>query len=103
MIPPNDDMRFEVTTRCDYNCVICPRDLLTRKKETMSLDLFKQLFDKIVAETDQYKALSIPGMGEPLLDQTLDGKIEYAKSVRPALQVLILTNGSLMTAERFKR
>lgn len=103
VIPPNDDMRFELTTKCDYNCVICPRELLTRKKETMSLDLFKLLFDKIVAETDQYKALSIPGMGEPLLDETLGGKIEYAKSVRPGLDVLILTNGSLMTAERFKQ
>ena len=103
MIPPNNDMRFEVTTRCHYHCVICPREELTRKKETMSLELFKQLFDKIVAETDQYTTLSFPGMGEPLLDDTLEDKIAYARSVRPSLDVLILTNGSRMTPERFKR
>ncbi len=103
MIPLNDDMRFEVTTKCNYDCVICPRELLMRKKETMRLDLFKLLFDKIVAETDRCTTLTISGIGEPLLDETLDKKIEYAKSIRPALRVLILTNGSLMTVEKFKR
>ncbi|MCE5325926.1 MAG: radical SAM protein [Planctomycetaceae bacterium] len=103
MIPPNNDMRFEVTTKCHYNCIICPRAQLTRKKETMSAATFKLIFDRIIAETDQYTTLSFPGMGEPLLDNTLEEKIAYAKSARPNLDVLILTNASLMTPERFRR
>lgn len=103
MIPPNNDMRFEVTTKCDFRCVICPRDLLTRKKETMSLETFKMLFDRIVAETDQYTTLSFPGMGEPLLDDGLHEKIIYAKKVKSDLEVLILSNGSRLSAEKFSR
>ncbi len=101
MIPKNNDMRFEVTTRCNYNCVICPRDKLTRKLETMSFELFALLFDKIRSETRQYNTLTFPGMGEPLMDPSLVRKIEYAKKADRDLDVLILTNGSLLTPERF--
>lgn len=100
MIPESNDMRFEVTTRCNYNCVICPRDKLTRKIETMSLGLFRSLLDKILQETGQYDTLTFPGMGEPFMDKTLNEKIAYAKQKK--LNVLILTNGSLLTPERFK-
>ncbi|HPN89022.1 MAG TPA: radical SAM protein [Candidatus Omnitrophota bacterium] len=96
MIPKNSDMRFEVTTRCNYDCIICPHRSLTRKIETMSLELFKHLFDKIMFETKQYHTLTFPGMGEPLLDPDLDKKILYAKKRFPQMKVLILTNGSLL-------
>ncbi|NTV29745.1 MAG: radical SAM protein [Candidatus Omnitrophica bacterium] len=104
MIPTNNDMRFEVSTRCNYRCVICPHPTkLTRNKEIMPTDLFEQLIHKIMAETAQYDTLTFPGMGEPLLDPDLDSKISYAKKKYPGLRVLILTNGSLLTPERFKR
>lgn len=101
MIPENNELRFEVTTKCNYNCIICPREKLTRKIETMSFELFKYLFDKINNETNQYNTITFPGMGEPLLDETLDDKITYARE--RGYKVLILTNGSLLTVERFKR
>ena len=101
MIPENNELRLEVTTKCNYNCIICPREKLTRKKETMSYELFKHIFDKINSETSQYDTLTFPGLGEPLLDKTIDDKIIYAKKHNYA--VLMLTNGSLLTVDRFKR
>jgi len=95
-------MRFEVTTKCNYNCIICPRDKLTRKIETMSFELFKKLLDKILDETYQYDTLTFPGLGEPLLDETLDKKIEYARK-KKIKNILILTNASLLSVERFKK
>ncbi|MEK7308057.1 MAG: radical SAM/SPASM domain-containing protein [Nitrospirota bacterium] len=100
MIPESNELRFEVTTRCNYNCIICPREKLTRKKETMSFELFKTLFDKINKETSQYNTLTFPGMGEPLLDRTINKKIEYAK--KKDFKVLILTNASLLSVDRFR-
>jgi MoaA/NifB/PqqE/SkfB family radical SAM enzyme len=96
-------MRFEVTTKCNYNCVICPRDRMTRRVETMRLELFKRLFDRITGETAQYNTLTFPGMGEPLMDETLEEKIGYAKRKKPDLAILMLTNGSLLSPQRFKR
>lgn len=101
MIPINNDIRFEVSTKCNYNCCICPRDKLTRAKETMSLKLFRDLLDRILKETDQYDTVTFPGMGEPLLDDTLEGKIRYAR--KKGLNVLILSNGSLLDVEMFRR
>ncbi len=80
MIPESNELRFEVTTKCNYSFIICPREKLTRKKETMSFDLFKMLFDKIKSESSQYETLTFPGLGEPLMDETLSDKIVYAKS-----------------------
>lgn len=101
MIPQSNELRLEVTTKCNYNCIICPREELTRKKETMSFELFKYIFDKINSETAQYDTLTFPGLGEPLLDNTLDDKIIHAK--KHGYTVLMLTNGSLLTVDRFKR
>lgn len=100
MIPKSNELRFEVTTKCNYNCIICPREKLTRKKETMSFSLFKMLFDKINKEIAQYNTLTFPGMGEPLLDRTLNKKIEYAKKKK--FRVLMLTNASLLSVKKFK-
>lgn len=101
MIPESNELRFETSTQCNYDCIICPRELLTRKKETMSFKLFRMLFDKINSETGQYNTLTFPGMGEPLLDKTLNQKIEYAK--KNAFNVLMLTNASLLTLDKFKQ
>ncbi len=101
MIPESTEVRIEVSTRCNYNCIICPRDKFTRKKETMSFELFKYILDKIISETSQYRVLTLPGMGEPLLDDGIDEKIIYARE--HGFKVLLLTNGARLTVEKFKR
>lgn len=102
-IPFNSDVRFEITTKCNYSCIICPRDKITRRLETMSLLLFKRVFDKINRETAQYNTITFPGMGEPLLDKGIDAKILYAKKKKTGISVLLLTNGLLLTPERFRQ
>jgi len=101
MIPKNGEIRFEVSTLCNYACLICCRDRLTRKRELMSLKTFKFLLDRITGETDQYEACTFSGFGEPLLDKTLTKKIEYAAN--KGLKPLILTNASLLTLDTFRR
>ncbi len=100
MIPKNNEIRFETTTKCNYNCIICARDKLTRKIETMSLNTFKTLLDKITTETSQYNTITFSGFGEPLLDKTITDKIKYAKSKN--FKILILTNASFLTPEKFR-
>lgn len=101
MISLNNEIRFETTTRCNYNCVVCCREKLTRKLETMSLDTFKVLLDKIIKETSQYAFCAFSGFGEPFLDTTITEKVEYAR--KKGLDVLILTNASMLSVERFKQ
>lgn len=99
MIPRNNELRFEIATKCNYHCLICPRNSITRKQEIMSLGLFKKLLDKITNETSQYDTLTFPGMGEPLLDPTIEDKVAYARNKK--FKILILTNGSLLSINKF--
>ncbi len=68
MIPSSSEVRIEVSTKCNYNCVICARDTLTRAKEIMPTERFKYYVNKIIKETDQYDTLTFSGFGEPLMD-----------------------------------
>jgi wyosine [tRNA(Phe)-imidazoG37] synthetase (radical SAM superfamily) len=99
MLPKNNEIRFETTTKCNYNCIICPRERFIRKKETMPLEQFKRLLEKVLNNTNQYDTVTFSGFGEPLLDPTLDEKIRFVKEKN--LHALILSNGSLLTVKRF--
>lgn len=101
MIPQSSEVRFEVTTKCNYHCVMCPRDELVRKKETMAFEEFKFYLDKIRSETNQYDTVTFSGFGEALLDPTLIDKMAYARKFN--YKVLLLTTGSLLTVEKFKK
>ncbi|MBF0216003.1 MAG: SPASM domain-containing protein [Candidatus Omnitrophica bacterium] len=100
MIPVNSEIRFETTNLCNYSCCICPREKLTRWKGTMDNKLFFDLLDKILAESSQYKICTFSGFGEPFLDEGIFEKIKYARN--KGLEVLMLTNASLLNAEKFK-
>jgi len=101
MIPQSNEIRFETTTKCNYCCLPCPREKLTRKIETTPLPKFKKILDKVLDETQQYDTITLSGFGEPLLDSTIEKKISYASS--RGLDVLMLSNAALLTVERFKK
>lgn len=101
MIPINNELRFEICTKCNYNCIICPRASFRRQLDVMTTEQFKFLFDKITSETSQFNTITFSGFGEPLLDNALEEKIRYVRGKN--FDVLILTNASLLTVERFKK
>ena len=100
MIPKHFEIRFEPTTLCNYKCIYCGNKALKRKKETMSLELFKRLLDKIMNETDQYKSITFVGIGEPLLDSGLEEKVAYSRNKYFDKFIPVTTNGSLLTVDR---
>ncbi len=101
MLPVNSEIRFEVSTFCNHKCIFCRNDVLEREKQSMSIETFKMLLDKVMKETDQYSSLSFAGLGEPLMDVTLEDKIAYVKKKYPQLHMPMVTNGSLLTEKRF--
>lgn len=101
MIPKSDDIRFELTTLCNYDCIICPREQLRRPKTVMSTPMFSRLLDAVLAGTDQYRLLTFAGLGEPMLDPDFLDKVRVGREA--GLEVLLLTNGSRLTEENFRR
>jgi Radical SAM superfamily/Iron-sulfur cluster-binding domain len=54
---------MELTNRCSTDCLMCPRDAITRPKGMMSECVFKAVSEKLVCEGS---LITFSGMGDPL-------------------------------------
>lgn len=93
MILTNGEVRIETTNFCNANCIMCPREKMTRTKNTMPYFHFADL---VVQAHEMGAELIAPfGFGEPLLDPSIVNKISFC--TRMELDTFITTNGSLLT------
>jgi len=70
---------------------MCPYELMTRKKEKMSMELFKKIIDDAV--TLGIREVTLSFYNEPLLDDLLFDRVRYAKS--KGMKVGFFSNGTL--------
>lgn len=100
MLTKSQEVRFEVSTFCHYNCKLCARPKMARAGDTMSNSLFKAILDKIQYQSkDQFRICDFSGMGEPLTDPGLIRKVEIAHDRK--MQTILITNGLLLTGDNF--
>jgi radical SAM protein with 4Fe4S-binding SPASM domain len=92
-----DHISIENTTLCGANCIVCPRDNVDYKYDTMSFDLFKKSFDE-VSELG-VKQIAACGFGDPLLDNELGKKLCYAKGKCPDIRLVTTTTGHLLNGK----
>ena len=91
----NKEVRIETTNWCNASCITCPREHMSREKETMNYNHFCTL----VMESYELGATSISpfGYGEPLMDARIADKIAFC--TRMGLDTFITTNASLLTLD----
>lgn len=92
------EVRYEVTDHCNATCIMCPRDShkLARPHGVMDLGKYKKSIDEVTELG--CKQVVLTSFGEPLIDKTLEKKIEYAKE--KGLRTYIISNASLLTRKR---
>jgi hypothetical protein len=95
MFTKTEEIRIETSTICNYNCLVCPRDSLKRKKEIMSNDLFDLILSKKKDELPHIKKLTISGFGEFSIDKDWKYKIKKASILFDKIH--IITNLSLLS------
>ena len=44
----NPEVRIEPTNLCNYHCVMCPRETLTRPKSVMPMPFYESILDEVV-------------------------------------------------------
>jgi len=94
-------VQCEVTNRCQAKCVMCPvwTDKMTRKRETMTWEIFGKVVDDCVGK--KIDEFHLHQSGEPLLIgiDELALRVRYAKDkLNPqGTKVGFYTNGGLMT------
>ena len=100
-LPLPSVMMIENTNHCNAGCVMCPRELLSRKRGFMDLGLF----EKIIREVSGLKRKPVThlhGFGEPMLDKLLPARIRLAKAYG-IKHTYIVSNASLLSRETSRK
>jgi len=92
---------IENTNCCNSQCVMCPREKLTRKPGFMDFGLFEKIF-KEISNMRRKLVTHLHGFGEPLLDKLLPERIELAKACG-IKHTYIVTNASLLSPETSRK
>lgn len=95
---------IENTNCCNAQCVMCPRETLTRNRGFMETSLFEKIIRE-VSGAKRTPVVHLHGFGEPLLDTSLPEKIRFAKDCG-IKRTYLVTNASLLfpeTAEKVIR
>jgi radical SAM protein with 4Fe4S-binding SPASM domain len=97
-------VEIETINRCNGNCGFCPVNHKQdpRHFKKMSKELFFKIINELASINFEH-GVNLYSNNEPLLDTRIYEFAEYAKSKLPSAQVIIYTNGTLLTVEKFKR
>ena len=63
-----DVMQIELCSFCNYSCVFCPYEKMTRPKGYMDIGLYKSIIDQCT----HVNSIGLHHMGEPLLHPDID-------------------------------
>jgi len=91
----NPEARIENCSICNANCIICPREKMTRPKMIMTNKHFARLVNQ--AKDLGTETISIFGFGEPLIDKDVVWKVQYCSTL--GLDTFITTNASLLNVD----
>lgn len=95
---------IETINRCNSTCDFCPANRNAECRPYMKMD--DDLFNKIIGELHSWNYsgyLNLYVNNEPLIDKQIEEKYAYAKKMLPNAKMLLYTNGTLITIERFKK
>lgn len=93
--------RLESSSRCNANCIHCPREGITRPLGEMPQNIFIKCVDGLAQCPRPIHYLFLHLNGEPLLldIDELVWRINYAKEKLPHTMITFFTNAQLLTAE----
>ncbi len=90
---------IEPSNFCNSRCFMCPYPAMTRKKETMPMELFKKIVDD--CRSCGITKFNLNFYNEPFLDNLIFDRIKYIKSKEGKVQ--FFSNASVMTEEKIDR
>ncbi len=85
---------IETTSRCNVDCIMCPRKKMRRPQQSMDFDLFKKIIDECV--DIGVGCVKPHNYGEPLLTQSFDKYLSYIRYKSKQIKILLVTNGTLL-------
>lgn len=87
---------IESSSHCNADCIMCPREQLTRTKGNMTFDLYRKIIDECARHRRQVRLIQPFMFGEPFINKRLVEMIQYTRHRMPSTPVNVSTNGSLL-------
>ncbi|GAG53927.1 unnamed protein product, partial [marine sediment metagenome] len=87
---------IELTTRCNYDCIMCPRTYLNLENIDLPFETVMEVIDEFMDKGGS--SIKFVYLGEATLYKYLVDVILYAKQ-RGIIETILATNGSLLTEE----
>ena len=97
--------RLESSSRCQANCIHCPRAKMTRPLIEMPKDIFVKCINEFEEAPKHLDYLFLHLNGEPLfleIDE-MCWRIDYAKEKLPDTLITFFTNGQLLTEDKSEK
>ena len=91
-------IEIEITSVCNAHCIMCPTNL-ERDHAAMPQAIFDRVVDDLAPHADWIERVTLPVLGEPLLDKRLEAWVATLKGIG-IKSVMINSNASLMTEKR---
>lgn len=91
-----EELLLETTNICTFNCLYCPQDQITRKKERIPLATALKVIDEYAANS--IGSMSFHIMGEPTTNPDLPKIIKHVADHH--IEHALITNASLLNREK---
>ncbi len=99
LLPHPSKLFVEVTTRCNLHCAMCVKE--AQGQRIREGDMTAETYQRLAPAFPHLQSLILNGIGEPLLNRSLERFVELAKRDMPASGwVGFQTNGQLLGARR---
>lgn len=95
-------IEIETLNRCNGKCTFCPVNVNQPQRPYAKMTW--ELFEKIIGELESYSysgSINLFSNNEPFLDERILDWMRYTKEKLPDAKLIMFTNGSLLTLERF--
>lgn len=97
------EIDIEINHACNRTCSYCPNSLTQRAEQgEMSVELFAKILHQL-KQINYLGKICFHFYNEPLLCSKLELFVEMAKKQLPASKLELVTNGTLLTEEKFLR
>ena len=84
-------LNLECHSRCNAQCVFCPRRKIPQRGSPMSMETFEKICRDYSAMGGGYMGFS-PVLADPLLDPALLDRVAYARRAHPDIKLHLFTN-----------
>lgn len=96
-----DILCVETTTKCNLNCIMCPRKSFCTDDRTMGEETFENVLTVFRTVPIRYAYLN--GYGEPLLDKEIFARAEAIHNASPSTDIGFSTNAVLLDEENIRK